>query len=287
MARLATVVTAVATALAVTTDWTAAQELATLHVYDFALRADRTAVHVGEPFHITISARLAERIAALDNVTLPNLSGFEELGDERRCSETASGTTCDETLTLDATQPGDRTLGPATLAAIDGRTARPSRFITDTLVLRVTPAGAARTNDVRETIYALAADGLRLALVALFLAIAGAVLWRLRPRARHAVVRDSAPPSAVARAPQREPPEFEQLVAALAREPTRERVTALRHALRARAQARDDETLADLLARDALPEAAGTAALTAVERAAFCEDTQLPQAVREALPYLR
>ena len=236
---------------------------------------------------MTITARLGERVTALDNVTLPNLSGFEEIGDERRCSDEASGSTCIETLTLDATQPGDQTIGAATLSAIDARTGRPSRFITGTLAVHVAPGGAFG-GDVRDTLYSLAEGVLRFALIALLLLVAAAALWwgyRRRP------VRQAAPAPQSRLEPHAQTGEplarFSSLVEDLSREPTRERVLAVRRALRVRANAREDETLADLVRRRALPDGPEVVALAAVERASFCEETRLPQAIAEALPYLR
>lgn len=287
MDRLATVLIATAPASVVFADVAFAQELATLHVRDFSLSADRTSVRVGEAFHVTITARLAERMTALDNVTLPNLSGFEEIGDERRCSEEASGSTCVETLTLDATQPGDQTIGAATLSAVDARTGRPSRFLSGTLAMHVAPSGAFG-GDVRDTLYGLAEGVLRFALIALLLLVAAAALWwgyRRRP-VRPAALASQ--PPAVPQVPVAPaPPAFGSLVEALSREPTRERVFAVRRALRDRANAREDETLADLVRRRALPDGPAVVALAAVERASFCEETRLPEAIAEALPYLR
>ena len=91
-----------------------AQPLPTLHVRGFALALDRTSVNVGQAFHLSLKTHVDERLSALDNVVLPNLSGLEDLGDERRCSASKNGTDCVETLTLDAQDPGDRTIGPAT-----------------------------------------------------------------------------------------------------------------------------------------------------------------------------
>jgi hypothetical protein len=286
MDRFAAVV--IATIAAATLAWTPAfaQELATLHVRDFALGVDRTSVRVGEPFHLTIVARLGEPIAELDNVTLPNLSGFEELGDERRCSATASSTECLETLTLDATQPGEQTIGAATLSAVDARTGRPSRFITGTVTLHVS-ASDANDSDVRTTLYRLAANVLRIALILLFLSVAAAALWWGWKRRE---LRAAAVPALVPE-PAREPeaaPEagYGALVERLAREPTREHVFAVRRELRSRAGAREHETLRDLIARRAFPDDATALALAAVERAAFCREPERAAAVREALPYL-
>ena len=286
MDRLAAVVVASALAAIVVADVASAQELATLHVRDFSLSADRTGVRVGEPFHITITARLGERLTALDNVTLPNLSGFEEIGDERRCSDESSGSTCIETLTLEPTQPGDQTIGAATLSAIDARTGRPSRFITGTLAIRVAGSGPFG-GDVRDSLYGLAEGLLRFALIALLLLLAAAALWwgyRRRPAREPALASQPGTPAVRMGEP---PAGFGSLVAALAAEPTRERVFAVRQALRERANAREDETLADLVRRRALPDGPAVVALAAVERASFCEETRLPEAIAEALPYLR
>ena len=287
MDRLAHVVIVSALASVAFADVAFAQELATLHVRDFSLDADRTSVRVGEPFHVTITARLGERITALDNVTLPNLSGFEEIGDERRCSIETSGSTCVETLTLDATQPGDQTIGAATLSAVDARTGRASRFFTGTLVMHVAPSGEFG-GDVRDSLYGLAEGVLRFALIALLLLVAVAALWwgyRRRPVRRAALEPQLQPAPQV---PGGEAPAgFGSLVEALSREPTRERVLAVRRALRVRANAREDETLADLVRRRALPDGPEVVALAAVERASFCEEARLPEAIAEALPYLR
>ena len=286
MDRFAAVV--VATIAAETVAWAPAlaQELATLHVRDFSLGVDRTNIHVGEPFHLTIVARVGEPVAGLDNVTLPNLSGFEELGDERRCSATPSGTQCLETLTLDATQPGEQTIGAATLSAVDARTGRPSRFITGTVTLHVS-TGAAGDSDIRTTLYRLAANVLRIALILLFVSVAAAALWwGFKRRESRAAALESPAPEPV-REPEPAPEAgYGALVERLAREPTREHVFAVRRELRERAGAGEHETLRDLIARRALPGDASIAALAAVERAAFCREPERAAAVREALPYL-
>lgn len=264
-----------------------AQELATLHVRSFTLASDRANVRVGEPFHLTATARLGEPIMALDNVTLPNLSGFEELGDERRCSTDGRGTTCVETLTLDATQPGDQTIGPASLSAVDARNGRPSRFITGSLLVRVAPTGALGATGVRDTLFDLAADVLRGSLIALFIVIAAAAIWWGFRRRRSAPIVSVEPRAPTEPEGAGRDASFGALVEELAREPTRERVVAVRRALRQRANAREHETLADLVRRGAVPDGSAQLALVAVERATFCEDPRLPEAVREALPYLR
>ncbi len=124
--------------------------------------------------------------------------------------------------------------------------------------------------------------------VGLLVAATATLVW-LRARGRR--TRDHATPSqSLVRKRLRSVPDdadarWRELVRDLEREPTRARATAVRDELRARAGARMDETLADLARRGALHGAAG-AALTAVERASFCEEEHVAEAVHEALPYL-
>jgi hypothetical protein len=89
----------------------------------------------------------------------------------------------------------------------------------------------------------------------------------------------AAPPDPYAR--------FRELVVALEREPTRVRAVAVREELRSEVGAGADETLEDISARGALRGRPGVlAALRAIEVPAFCEDANVENAVREALPFL-
>ncbi len=293
MDRLALRVTLACAALAFASP-VRAQPLPTLHVRGFVLALDRTSVNVGEAFHLTLKTHVDEQLSALDNVVLPNLSGLEDLGDERRCSASKNGTDCVETLTLDAADPGDRTIGPATLEAIDPRTGRPHNIESNLVTIHVT--GQPKTSnestepDVVGDIVAAAVRGI-ITFVLVVVAV-WALLWgfgrrRVRP----------APPPIVAPPPPPPPPpaavgdwaaQLAALTEALAREPTRARAIAVREALRRHVGARDEETLADLVARNAANGQPNTlVALAAIERAAFCEEARVPEAAREALPYLK
>lgn len=259
-------------------------ELATLHVRAFRMSADRATLHAGESFVLTILANTAEPLSALDNVTLPNLSAFEELGDERRCSPRADGTVCTETLTLRATAPGEQAIDPVELDAVDARTHRPSRFLSERVVVTVVAAGPAPSDVVASLLHAIATV---LEVSAVVGSSAFALVWgyrQLRGPAPVAQPQPAVPSRAIEDDSARE--RFAKLVAALAREPTRARVVAVRAELRARAGARDDETLADLLARRRSPTEPDFDALRAIERAAFCRDDDVAVAVAEALPYL-
>jgi hypothetical protein len=272
----------------------AAQPIPALHVRSFVLALDKTSVNVGDDFHLRLTTHVDERISTLENVVLPNLSSLEDLGDERRCSAGKKGTECVETLTLDANGPGDRTIGPATLEILDPQTGRPHNITSNLVTIHVT--GQAKTgsqpppSDVLAAVTGGLVSLLRNILVFILVAVAGwGFIWGLRHR------QPPPPPIAVAPVPAPAPgpvvdwaTQFAQLSAALELEPTRPRALAVREALRRYLGARDEETLADLVNRNAAngkPKL--LAALGAVERAVFCEDSRIAEAVREALPYLK
>ncbi len=264
------------------------QALLTLHVRAFYMSLDKTTVRVGESFHLTITAHVDQQVLELDNVTLPDLSGFEIAGDERRCSSSGRGTDCVEVLTLDATEPGTRTLAPTVMDAIDARNGKPSRFLTNSVTIKVLPAALLSSGlplwlrDVLLTVLR------QIALLLMALAALATLVWVLARR------KPRPPAPAPAKAPPRPEPapaangaSWQSLVAALVAEPSRPRVVSVREALRKRVVARDDETIADLLARRAAGNDESLRdALIAIERAAFCEETRLVQTVRDALPLL-
>ena len=265
-----------------------AQSYAHLHVRAFGLTADRYDVKVGDTFHLRISAHVDERISQLSDVTLPDLSGFDSLGDERNCFPAGKGSTCIETMSLVPLEPGDRTIGPVTLDAIDANNGRLVRFATNTITIRVAGDPYAGISSwlpaAADAVSGLVRMLIVFGLVALALL---AIRWAFGRKAAAAVAPAPVPPAApVASVP---PPatDFGALIARLSAEPTRANVVAVRDALRARVGARERETLSDLIARRAVGnDPALLGALFAIERAAFCEDDRLAEAVRAALPHL-
>ncbi len=258
-----------------------AQTYATLHVRSFSMSADRVTVAIGEPFHLTISAHVDESVPELDNLTLPDLSGFDSLGDERRCVATPAGTDCVETVTLAATIAGQRTIAGATLDAIDGRNGKASRFTTDPVSILVT-APVTQIGNAPSNLTELFFSFLKSATIFMLVVVAVlALVWAFFSKRRVVV-----PPAPAPIAPPPDPrSRLRELIDALVREPTRVNALRLREAMREAMHAREDETLADLDAR-----AAGSpddrVALRAVEKAAFCEDARVADAVREATPFL-
>jgi len=264
-----------------------AQTLLFLHVRSFAMSIDKPTVRLGESFHVTVSAHVDEEVSELDNVTLPDLSGFEISGDERRCSSSRRGTDCVEVLTLDAAWAGTHTLGPTTLDAVDARDGKPSRFATNSVTIKVLPPAPAADGLPPWLRDELLAVLLRLALVALALLALGTLVWAFTRR-RPPAPSELPPRSAANPAPVNGSARWRSLVAALAAEPTRPRVVAVRDVLRQRVGARDEETIADLIARRAAGGDDGplVGALQAIERATFCEDDRLTAAVHDTLPLL-
>ena len=246
------------------------------------MSVDRASVALGDPFHLTIAAHVDERVAQIDNLTLPDLSGFESLGDERRCVASTTGSDCVEIVTLAATIPGSHTIAGATLDAIDGRNGKPSRFTSDAVSLLVTApiGGDALGSGMSVLLFGLlrGATIFMLVVVAVF-----AFLWAFysrRPKRTDVVVAPAYVqplPDAHAR--------LRELCDALLREPTRANALRLRAVVREAMNAREDETFGDLETRSAgRPDERDL--LRAVERAAFCEDARVADAVREAQPFL-
>jgi len=259
-----------------------AQTLARLHVRSFVMTAEPKTLNVGDTLRLRIVTRVDENVGQLDNVTLPDLAGFDSLGDERVCASSGHGTECTEVLALSPTEAGDRTIAPTTLDAIDARSGKPSHFATNPVTIHVIAAGPQPSGVTRT----LVEDLLRpIAILVLVGAAAYALLWgfgrRPRPKAQPPipVSQPIAPPAPVDPLP--------QLIAALAAERTRPRVLAVRDEIRRRIGAREDETLGDLLRRGAAgSDRALVDVLRAVERASFIDDDQLPGAIDEALAAL-
>lgn len=264
------------------------QTLATLHVRTFTMKAEPTAIRVGDSFRLTIAAHVDELVNALDNVTLPNLIGFDVTGDSRSCvASSQRGSDCSETIELRANVSGDFTVPAAIMDAVDGRNGKPSRFSSNTVFVRVAPPPPRIAGWILDILWALVLASLPV--------FAGAfviyVLFR-RFGERRPVVRPEPIVPIVIAPPVDRDAILRSLVATLANERTRSSAVAVRAALRERVGAREDETLADIARRYRNGARASQTfphfftALAAIERAAFCEDRNVPHAIEEALPSL-
>jgi hypothetical protein len=289
MARRPTLVAAAAAALLLPAAPAAAQ-LVRLHVQSMALSADPARVRMGDVLRLIVRVRVREAVARLDNVTLPNLTGFDVLGDERRCApQRGGGSECSEVLSLSPSASGPRTLGPVLLDAIDARNGKATRFASN--VVRVSvggPSALANTGAVARELWSEIGDALGFvgALALIAIAIIGLVLFSRRRRARRPVAAEPVQQVQAASVID-DDARWRTMLSNLRVRPSRARVEAVRTVLRERIGAREAETFGDLVARGAqMEEPSAMEALRLVERAAFVDDDHLPQAVDDAMPAL-
>jgi hypothetical protein len=238
--------------------------LRTLHVDALSMRADKTALQVGDVFHLAIHVRVRERVAALDELVIPDVGSMQILGDERHVTNSPAGTDVVETLTIEARQPGTFTINGAYLDAIDAQTRKPSRFSANPV--RIVVGGT--TFRVWHVYW----DGVR-AIVLLMLAGTG-VLVVVALGVTLARLRRTPPPIAVAPAMPVAPPPprtWRDAVADALRTyhtaPSHDALMRLRAALFGAAGVSAGATLRDALA--ATSDRGLPAALIAAERTAF------------------
>jgi hypothetical protein len=154
-----------------------AQALQRLAVRDFNLSADAARLQVGGTLRLTMRVHVDQPVDQLDNVTLPNVSGFDILGDERQCATAGRGTDCSETLQMSPNAAGTYTIGPVTLDSIDPRTNRPTHFATNVVTVTVTPAaGGAGPIEVPSLLYDVMRQILILAIAAIIVLV---LIWGL------------------------------------------------------------------------------------------------------------
>jgi len=259
----------------------AAEQLARLHVTNLALGADRTHVKVGERFSIYVRVHVNEKVDRIDNLVLPNLLDFNNLGDEHTRQITPKGTDWTERVILEAPQAGTFTIPPAFFDAVNALNGKPSRFSSNTLTIVVgqpSPLDDPGALGRRILGIALAIIGI---LAAIFVLL---VLFVLRMRR---VPRAAPPP------PQSQAPTIVRII-----DPNEALRAALGDAQRARTRASVLALRGELFAREGVPRGATTRdaferippashgvrlAITHLERAAFGPDDRLDTAIDEAL----
>jgi len=249
-----------------------AQQLQRLHVKSFTLTSDTVRPKLEVPFNVTLTIRLADNVAQLQNVYLPTFIGPEELGDVREQSTGKSRTIYRETLRLVAHARGPLTIGSAYLEAIDARDGKPKRFLSNDLQLYVDGDPAASVAALRAALWAAVITLLALVAILAF------VRLRKRPVTSIEVVPEQ-PPEPIVHAPS----EFETALAQLRARRDRETVLRLRRVLWHIAGAEPGETLAAVLRRPQAMDAQLRQRLIAVERAAFVEERRLNGAIDEVL----
>jgi hypothetical protein len=258
--RPASLLAAIAAAIVASAGGAGAQGLRTLHVETLTMRADRSAVPLGAELHLTIHARVRERVAALDELIVPEVGTMHLLGDERHVRQGPGGTDVDETLTLEPVDAGTVVIPGAYLDAIDGRTGKPTRFTANGVRITVAPAAGQGGDTVRRVALVL----LGVLVAAIGIVLAARTLQRRAPPARAAVVpRDPLPPVPVASARDAVRGAF----AAYRRAPSRASLSGLRAALFAATGARPGSTARD--AATATADAHLQVALRETEAATF------------------
>jgi hypothetical protein len=257
-----------------------AQGLRPLHVVALSMRADKTRVSVGETFHLAIHVRVRERVAALDELVVPDVGTMHLLGDERTATAGPNGTDVVETLTLEATTPGPYTFPAAYLDAIDARTKKPSRFSANPVRIVVANQGGVYYDAPGRALRGLLAGALiAFAIVAALAAVVVIIVVRARRRPVRSAV--AAPPVIVApAAPARTPrDDVGEALRAYRSAPAEAALRRLRATLFAAAGARPGATLRDALT--GAPEPTLGKALHAAEHAAFGPAAMRDDASRE------
>ncbi|MFZ0030564.1 MAG: hypothetical protein WAK84_01665 [Candidatus Cybelea sp.] len=259
-----------------------AQSLERLTVESFVLSSDTASPRIDTPFHLTVTLRVRERVARIDNLDLPILAQLELLGDERETASGPRGTLYRESITVVAHEGGALAIAPATLQAIDARDGKPKQWFTNGLRLHVAGSAARPLGGGSGTLVAATLAALRLflwlCLLLLGLGCVAAIvvlLFRRRPVAQAVPVP---PPAPVQRARSRRE-EAEAALAALRAQQSRSTAVAVRAAIWRMAGASDGETLNDVLRATGTHDTTIRDLLTALERSAFTYDGDLGAAI--------
>ncbi|MHB8433806.1 MAG: hypothetical protein ACYC8W_10795 [Candidatus Tyrphobacter sp.] len=247
----------------------AAQSLQRVTVTSFTLTSDVQAPRVGVPFHIIVTLRLRERVKDVRDLQLPLLAELELLGDARSVTAAQNGTLYREIVTVAGHQAGAVTIPPATYDAVDARDGRAKEYATNALALRVMGPVVRRR------------DWVVLAWVLVSLGVAAIVLGTALAALAHRSKAVAPQPAAQAELPQL-PASLGEALTLLERDPGRMGAFRAREVVRRMVDARDGETLTDVMdrARHRRPELLEI--LPALERATFTHDGDLPAAVARA-----
>jgi len=236
-----------------------------LHVRALTISVDRTHVPLGQALHLTVRAVVGERVQALPELILPDLTAFQVLADSERLDRQADATTYVAVLTITPNLPGPAVIGPAYIDAIDPRSRQPLRYRSNTVTVVALAAAPGEAGGILTRLKALALGGL--ALVGLATAALALGALALARRRRPAAAADHAlEPFAPALPPGEA---LAAWVARLRHAPSRANAVGARAALWERLGAGERETAEDVAARTS--DARWRRAVAAAERAAFVE----------------
>jgi hypothetical protein len=122
-----------------------AQGYPQMHVVALAQHADRAVVDPGGTFHVTIHVKITQRRDRLDELILGSFENCEIISNETVRTSLPDGTDFIERLTLQALRPGEATISPAYIDALDPAQGRPMRFSSNALHVRVSGASPVET----------------------------------------------------------------------------------------------------------------------------------------------
>jgi hypothetical protein len=283
MVRIRRLAAALALAAAALPLCAGAQSLQRLTVQSFALSSDTATPHVDVPFHLTVTLHVRENVGSIGNIELPLLASLDLLGDERQISAGPSGSTYSETIAVTAHTPGQLTIAPAVLQAIDARDGKPKQYSTNGLSLTV--VGVPATGPLLNT--RGASLGWAFVWVGIWIVVIGATIAIVIAIARRGATADvrHAPP-VVDEAPPLPPrtlhDELRDALLVLRADPQRVTAVAVRNAVWRAIGADEGETLSGVLQLSAATAPPMRALLIALERAAFTYDADLPNAIADA-----
>lgn len=115
-----------------------AQAFPRVHVTDLAQRADRASVAPGEVFHLTIHVKIAQQRERLDELILGSFDNCEIISNETVRRALPDGTDFVERLALEALAPGEATISPAYIDALDPTVGKPLRYSSNAVTVHVT-----------------------------------------------------------------------------------------------------------------------------------------------------
>jgi hypothetical protein len=261
-----------------------AQALQRLTVQSFTLSSDTATPHVDVPFHLVVTLHVRENVGSIGNIELPLLASLDLLGDEREINAAPGGSTYRETISVTAHTPGALVIAPAVLQAVDARDGHAKQYSTNGLSLKV--VGVASTAPLLNVSQG-ASLGWAFAWVGIWiLVIAGtiAVVVAIARRSATADVRNA--PPIVDEAPPLPPrtlnDQLRDALLVLRADPQRVTAIAVRGAIWRAIGADEGETLSAVLRLHQASAEPMRSLLTALERAAFTYDADLPNAIGDA-----